>query len=358
VNEKVIVKLGWNVDLDSRKVFIMKTRRVTIEMVAAEANVSVNAVSRALSGKDGVGEETRNRIIEIAQKLHYRPNILAKSMRQNNSGFIGVLVLDIGNSVFTKMIKGIENELQKNSLSIIIGNSDENEEKEHHYLETMLSTQCSGIIISHVSNSGLKLLRQEGVPFVVLDRDTENFDCDLVYVDNCHMGYTATKHLIGLGHRNIAFIGKESFFDTDQKRRAEGFKKALQEMSADKPERIYLCRDANQGSQTFHDLWNQSSRPTALVIGQHSIAEGVVFMINQMNIKIPQELSVVIIGEPRWATIFSPNFTTIERPLELIGVKAAELLMEKIKGESSGPYTNLVIPSDLVIRESTAALRR
>jgi LacI family transcriptional regulator len=329
-------------------------KKVTIEQVAAEANVSVNAVSRALSGKDGVSEETRNRIVDIAKKLHYRPNILAKSMRQNSSGFVGVLVLDISNSVFTKMIKGIENQMMKNAMTIIIGNSDENEEKERHYLETMLSTQCSGIIISHVSNSGLELLRQEDVPFVVLDRDTENFDCDLVYVDNSLMGYTATKHLIELGHRDIAFIGKESLFDTDQKRRFEGYKKALLEWGMGNPGLSYLCEDGNEGGEIFRKLWQSTNRPTGLVIGQHSIAEGVVAMINQMKVKIPQELSVVIIGEPRWATIFTPGFTTIERPLELIGVKAAELLIKRIKGERSHPFANLVIPSNLVVRESTA----
>lgn len=336
----------------------MKTNRVTIESVAAEANVSVNTVSRALSGKDGVGEETRNRIIEIAKRLNYRPNILAKSMRQNQSEFIGVLVLDIGNSVFTKMIKGIENELIKDSRSIIIGNSDEDEEKERHYLETMLSTRCSGIIISHVSNSGLEMLRQEGVPFVVLDRDTENLNCDLVYVDNSHMGYIATKHLIGLGHHDIAFIGKESSFDTDQRRRFEGYKRALQELDTVNPEFVHFCQDATQGSRLFYDLWNRNPRPTGLVIGQHSIAESVVMMINQLKVKIPQELSVVIIGEPRWATIFAPGFTTVERPLELIGAKAAELLMQKINSDNLEPYTNLVVPIDLVIRESTALPRK
>jgi DNA-binding LacI/PurR family transcriptional regulator len=332
----------------------MKRNKATIQEVAAEANVSVNTVSRALSGKDGMSEETRKRIMEIAGKLHYRPNILAKNMRQNRSGFIGVLVLDIGNSVFTKMIKGIENELIKNSFNIIIGNSDEDEKKERYYLETMLSTQCRGVIISHVSNSGLELLRQEGVPFVVLDRDTENLNCDLVYVDNSHMGYTATRHLIGLGHKDIAFIGRESSFDTDQKRRFEGYKKAMEEFHGVNPQFVRFCQDANQGSQLFNDLWNQSTtRPTGLVIGQHSVAESVVLMINQMKVKIPQELSVVIIGEPSWATIFTPSFTTIERPLEMIGAKAAELLVKKMSSDEMEPYTNLVIPSNLVVRDST-----
>lgn len=263
-------------------------------------------------------------------------------------------MLDIGNSVFTKMIKGIENELMKNSLQIIIGDSDENEEKELHYLETMLSTQCSGIIICHASTAGLDLLKQEEIPFVVLDRDTENFECDQVHADNHEMGYAATKHLIELGHRDIAFIGKESAVDTDQMRRAEGYQNALQEFENAGLSRIFLCKDGNQAGQAFQDLWAGNSRPTGLVIGQHSVGEGVVSMLNQLKVKIPAELSVVIIGEPRWATIFSPSFTTIERPLELIGAKAAELLIQRIRENGPDSFSNQVIAANLIVRESTA----
>ena len=330
--------------------------KVTIESVAAIAKVSVNTVSRALRGKDGVSEKTRERILQIAQEMNYRPNILARSMRQDKSDFIGVLVLDIGNSVFTKMIKGIETELMGNSLSIIIGNSDEKVSKERHYLETMLATNCRGIIISHVNNSALKLLRQEGVPFVVLDRDTQKFECDQVYVDNNKMGYMATKHLLELGHRDIVFINKESKFDTDQRRRIEGYCSALQESGLQNFERIYSCEDAEQGKKAIFDLWRQKPNPTDLVIGQHSLAEGVISMLTQLKVKIPMELSVVIIGEPGWASILSPSFTTIERPLELVGSKAAKLLLAKTHkrdGKGAESYISEVVPSNLVIREST-----
>lgn len=337
-----------------------KAMRVTIQEVAAEAKVSVNTVSRALNGKDGVSEETRERIIQIARKMNYRPNILAKNMRQSRSDFIGVVVLDIGNSVFTKMIKGVEKELISKSYSIIIGNSDEDQAKERHYLETMLSTQCRGIIISHVTNSGLELLRKERVPFVVLDRDTQNFECDQVYVDNNNMGYLATEHLLGLGHRDIVFINKESEFDTDHRRRAEGYRRALLDSGLQDRERIYDCRDAEQGGEALLDLWFKEPRPTGLVIGQHSIAEGVVSMLNQLKARIPTDLSVVIIGEPSWASIFTPSFTTIERPLELIGSKAAKLLLNRVQGngESDEVYISEVVPSNLVSRESTAPLIR
>jgi DNA-binding LacI/PurR family transcriptional regulator len=327
--------------------------RVTIEDVAIKAKVSVNTVSRALNGKDGVSEKTREKIIRIAQEMNYRPNILARSMRQNRSDFVGVSVLDIGNSVFTKMIKGIEKVLMDDSLSIIIGNSDEDVDKERHYLETMLSTNCRGIIISHVNSSGLKFLRHERIPFVVLDRDTQKFECDQVYVDNNKMGYLATKHLLDLGHRDIVFINKESEFDTDHRRRVEGYLQALNEHGLQNMAHVYSCLDAEQGKKTVQEIWKKETQPTGIVIGQHSVAEGVIMMLTQLRIKIPTELSVVIIGEPSWASILTPGFTTIERPLELVGSKAAKLLLDRTQGKIKGDYISYVVSSSLVVREST-----
>ena len=327
--------------------------RVTIEDVAAKAKVSVNTVSRALNHKDGVSEATRARIIKIAREMNYRPNILARSMRQDRSNFIGVLVLDIGNSVFNRMIKGIEKELMVTPFSIIVGNSDENVARERHYLESMLSTNCRGIIISHVDSSGLEFLREEGVPFVVLDRDTQNFKCDQVYADNNTMGYRATKHLLDLGHRDIVFIRKESKFDTDHKRRADGYLEALKEHDLLNSARIYDCIDAEQGKNTVQEIWETGAQPTGIVIGQHSVAEGVIAMLNQLRVEIPAELSVVIIGEPSWASILTPSFTTIRRPLELIGSKAAKLLLDRTHGKVKEDCVSHVIPSSLVVREST-----
>lgn len=130
--------------------------RVTIADIAKRAGVSVNTVSRALSGKDGVSEETRAKIVKIARELNYRPNLLARGMRQDRADFIGVLVLDIGNTVFSRMIRGIENELVGESMTIIIGNSDENVAKERHYLEMMIMTNCRGVMISHASTGALR----------------------------------------------------------------------------------------------------------------------------------------------------------------------------------------------------------
>ena len=327
--------------------------RVTIADVAAQAQVSVNTVSRALSGKDGVSEVTRARILQIAQNLNYRPNILARSMRQEKTDFVGVLVLDIGNVIFTKMIKGIENELMGKDLSIIIGNSDERIAKERHYLEMMLMTNCRGIIISHVGTPGLMFLKEEKVPFVVLDRDTQGFHCDQVYVDNIKMGYQATQHLLELGHRNIIFINKKSQFDTDHIRRTQGYYEALQDYGVEKSARVYHCFDAEEGKQAVKEIWAQKTAPTGLVIGQHSVAEGVLSKLTELKVEIPTELSVVIIGEPSWASILTCTFTTIERPLEHIGKMAAQLLLDRTEGKIKEEYRSYIIPSRLVVRGST-----
>lgn len=331
--------------------------RVTITDVAAKANVSVNTVSRALNGKDGVSEATRAKIVEIARELNYRPNILARNMRQDKANFIGVLVLDIGNSIFSKMIKGIEGELVGKDLSIIIGNSDENVAKERHYLETMIMTNCRGVIISHVSPSGLMFLRQEAIPFVVLDRDTQGFECDQVFVDNTDMGYSATKHLLELGHRDIIFVNKKSECDTDHKRRAQGYYRALRDYALEKSSRIYDCVDAEDGKAAIERIWDFKTPPTGIVIGQHSVAEGVVAKLSELQVKIPDEVSIVIIGEPSWASILPITLTTIERPLEHIGRMAAQLLLERTESKVEEEYRSYVAPSHLVVRGSSGPPR-
>jgi len=327
--------------------------RVTIADVAAKAQVSVNTVSRALNGKDGVSEATRERILQIARELNYRPNILARSMRQEKADFVGVLVLDISNIVFSKMIKGIEKELLAKELSIIIGNSDESSAKERHYLEMMLMTNCRGIIISHVDTPSLQFLRDEKMPFVVLDRDTQGFQCDQVVVDNIKMGYQATQHLLELGHRDIIFINKKSQFDTDHIRRTQGYYQALQDYGLEKKGRIYHCASAEEGKEAVKEIWARGSPPSGLVIGQHSIAEGVLAELTELKVKIPEELSVVIIGEPTWASILSCTFTTIERPLEQIGRMAAKLLIDRTEGKIGKEYRSYVLPSRLIVRGSS-----
>ena len=327
--------------------------RVTITDVAVKANVSVNTVSRALNGKDGVSEATRAKIVEIARKLNYRPNILARNMRQDKASFIGVLVMDIGNSIFSKMIKGIEGELVGKDLSIIIGNSDENVAKERHYLETMIMTNCRGVIISHVSSSGLMFLRQENIPFVVLDRDTQGFECDQVFVDNTEMGYSATKHLLELGHRDIIFINKKSQFDTDHKRRVQGYYNALCDYGIEESARVYDCVDAEDGKEAIAEIWGQKAAPTGIVVGQHSVAEGVLAKLSVLQVKIPDEVSIVIIGEPSWASILPITLTTIERPLERIGEMAAQLLLERTESKIKEEYNSCVVPSRLVVRGSS-----
>lgn len=327
--------------------------RVTITDVAEKANVSVNTVSRALNGKDGVSEETRARIVEAARELNYRPNILARNMRQDKASFIGVLVLDIGNSIFAKMIKGIEGELIGKDLSIIIGNSDENVAKELHYLETMIMTNCRGVIISHVSSSGLSFLRQEKIPFVVLDRDTQGFECDQVFVDNTEMGYSATTHLLELGHRDIIFINKKSQFDTDHQRRVQGYYDALRDYQVEGSARVYDCIDAEDGKEAIGRVWGDNAAPTGIVVGQHSVAEGVLAKLSALQVKIPAEVSVVIIGEPSWASILPITLTTIERPLEGIGKMAARLLLERTENKIEEEYRSCVVPSHLVVRGSS-----
>jgi DNA-binding LacI/PurR family transcriptional regulator len=308
----------------------------TLKTIAEKAGFSVNTVSRVLNDKSGVSEQTREHIKKIAAELNYRPNLLAKSMRTKSCDFIGVILPDINNIIYPWMVKGIELETSLAEISIIIAISCEDEAKEMKSLQTMLSTQCGGIIINPTSEESLELLHNEKVPFVVLDKAVDS-KYDQVYVDNKKMVSMAIDHLLELGHRDIALITKRPT-DQELEDRISSFKTALNNFGINTASRrIHECKDAPEGDAAFTRLWKNEPRPTALIIGQHNIGEGVIASINRLGVKIPDDLSVIVIGEPHWAKIFPFGYATVERPLELMGIKAANILINRIKKQNGLP---------------------
>ncbi len=329
----------------------------TIKTIAEKTGFSANTVSRALNGKSGVSEEARQLIKQVAAELNYRPNLLARGMRQQRMDVIGVLVPDINNIIYPWMVKGIEFETSQNDLSIIIGISSENEAKETEALQTMLATQCSGIIINPTSMASLELLQKEKVPFAVIDKEVD-FECDQVFVDNKKMVSMATDHLLELGHRDIALITKTPI-DKELEDRICGFVTDMKNFGIQvASNRIYKCDDALEGRIALNNLWKKGEKPTALIIGQHNVGEGVIAEINRLGISVPMDLSVIIIGEPPWANIFPVGYATVERPLELMGIKAASILTNRIKGTVDlPPYIIENLSARVLTRGSLAKAR-
>ncbi|HRR90894.1 MAG TPA: LacI family DNA-binding transcriptional regulator [bacterium] len=328
-------------------------RRVNIQEVAKEAGVSPSTVSRALNGFPGISEKTRERIVEIARKLNYRPNYRGQILTTQNTKNIGLLITDITNPFFPELVMGAEEYASKSGYTVLLGNTSESEEKETNYLDFFSRGPVDGIIISasRVSNEHIIMLAEEGLPIVVINRILEHPKISYVSTDMEKGGYLATMHLLRLGHSKIAFINGPKHSEVSQ-RRLEGYKKALKEVGVDyNPDLIsFNVPVSESGYKEAIKLLCTGEAPTAIFTYNDVMAFGVIKAAKELGIKIPEELSVVGFDDIFFSSFTDPPLTTIKQFKEELGRMAVELLFKLMEGERE----SLLIEPELIIRNTTS----
>jgi len=328
-------------------------RRVNIQEVAKEAGVSPSTVSRALNGFPGISEKTRERIVEIARKLNYRPNYRGQILTTQSTKNIGLLITDITNPFFPELVMGAEEYASKSGYTVLLGNTSESEEKETNYLDFFSRGPVDGIIISasRVSNEHIIMLAEEGLPIVVINRILEHPKISYVSTDMEKGGYLATMHLLRLGHSKIAFINGPKHSEVSQ-RRLEGYKKALKEVGVDyNPDLIsFNVPISESGYKEAIKLLCTGEAPTAIFTYNDVMAFGVIKAAKELGIKIPEELSVVGFDDIFFSSFTDPPLTTIKQFKEELGRMAVELLFKLMEGERE----SLLIEPELIIRNTTS----
>jgi len=328
-------------------------RRVNIQEVAKEAGVSPSTVSRALNGFPGISEKTRERIVEIARKLNYRPNYRGQILTTQNTKNIGLLITDITNPFFPELVMGAEEYASKSGYTVLLGNTSESEEKETNYLDFFSRGPVDGIIISasRVSNEHIIMLAEEGLPIVVINRILEHPKISYVSTDMEKGGYLATMHLLRLGHSKIAFINGPKHSEVSQ-RRLEGYKKALKEAGIDYNSDLisFNVPVSESGYKEAIKLLCTGEAPTAIFTYNDVMAFGVIKAAKELGIKIPEELSVVGFDDIFFSSFTDPPLTTIKQFKEELGRMAVELLFKLMEGERE----SLLIEPELIIRNTTS----
>ncbi len=328
-------------------------RRVNIQEVAKEAGVSPSTVSRALNGFPGISEKTRERIVEIARKLNYRPNYRGQILTTQSTKNIGLLITDIANPFFPELVMGAEEYASKSGYTVLLGNTSESEEKETNYLDFFSRGPVDGIIISasRVSNEHIIMLAEEGLPIVVINRILEHPKISYVSTDMEKGGYLATMHLLRLGHSKIAFINGPKHSEVSQ-RRLEGYKKALKEAGIDYNSDLisFNVPVSESGYKEAIKLLCTGEAPTAIFTYNDVMAFGVIKAAKELGIKIPEELSVVGFDDIFFSSFTDPPLTTIKQFKEELGRMAVELLFKLMDGERE----SLLIEPELIIRNTTS----
>lgn len=309
-------------------------KKILIKDIAEAAGVSSALVSYVMNNKSEearVSKRTAERIKRIAKEMNYQPNQVAKSLKSGKSFSIGLIVTDISNPFFGRLARLIENESNIKGYTVLFGSSDENAERAHQLIDTLVNRQIDGILIvpAQGSENQLKYLSEMNIPFVLLDRYFEDIESSYVIIDNFKATYQATKILLERGHEKIGLVRYKS----DLKHTVDrflGYKKALEENKCydDK----FICKvgydDMDSFSKEFKKLIEKGV--DAIMFSTNTLSIRGLKMLKKENIKVPEEVDVFCFDQNVSYDLFYYPISYVKQPLDLIAHEAVRLLLRKI----------------------------
>jgi len=331
----------------------------TIKDVAALAGISYTTVSHVVNNTRPVSQEVRLKVEAAIKSLDYVPSAVARSLKAKTTATIGLLVPNSLNPYFAELARGIEDYCERNGYCVILCNSDDNPEKQRSYLRVLLEKRIDGLIVASAGgDSGLAQgLAGVKTPMVIVDRGLDGVDADLVRIDHEYGAYLATRHLLELGHRDIATIGGPASTSVAQMRLA-GYCRALKEAGVEvRPERMLESDFTSTGGYSAAAILLEGNPPSAIFAGNDMIGIGVLRAAAERNVRVPSELSVIGFDDIQMSRYVYPALTTVGQSILQLGEMAAEVLLRRIATPNLGTDQRIVTPS-IVLRESTAPLSR
>ncbi len=329
----------------------------TIKDVARRAGISYATVSRALNGKYGVSEETREKILRIAREMNYRPNAIAQGLVNRSTKTVGLVIPDITSPFFPRVALGVEDTMLEAGYSVFLCNTNWNLEREKACLDQLARNQVDGILVSSVAAQAREVEKRmaPGMPLVYLSSYPEGTARSYVRVDNVLGADMAVSHLISRGRRKIIFIGsvQEPYSLED---RLEGFRKALQNGGiAPRDTMIHLGEfREDSGYSIIQGILKSGERPDGIFAENDLIAMGVVSGIRDLGFRVPEDISVIGFDDISIASYRDVQLSTIHQPRYRIGRAAAEIMLEQLARDAREWTTqHKVLEPELVIRGSS-----
>ena len=333
----------------------------TIHDVAGLAGVSISTVSLALNRPERVSVETRRKVAEAARQVGFSANPIAQSLKRGTSRLIGLVVADITNPFFGRLLREIESCAAEAGYMVVVNDTHASDDQERAILTLLQGQRAAGVILSPhgAGPDHADLIRTLGMPVVLFDHRLQGLDCDYVGTDNRLAAAMLTEHLIRLGHRRIAFIGGLPGVYTAIGRR-EGYVSTLEAHGL--PVDPGLIVDGNytgEGSYaaTLQLLTRPTDRPTAILAASNLMAIGALQACNELGVSVPGEVSLAGIDDVPWSDVISPRITCAVQQVDEMARAACRMLMERIQSRSAEPLPprDLVFSPQFQIRASTAA---
>ena len=333
--------------------------RATLKDVAALAGVHPGTASRAINAdtRDLVNEETARRVLAAADELGYRPNPIARGLKTSRSYTVGVLIPDLTNPLFPRIVRGIQDKLEESGYIPLIANTDNDPARERADIEAMRARQVDGLITATAHRHDDLAIDGAGgeLPVVLVNRRHEQGTRPSVVADDRLGVRLAIEHLVALGHRRIAHLAGPQDLSTGYLR-LQGYREALADAGIEYDDELVLAADAfveEEGQRLCNELLDRGLEVTAIFAGNDLMALGCYDAFVARGIVCPDQISVVGFNDMPFAAWFDPPLTTVHLPQYEIGERAAELLLERLRDPAAEP-TQMLLEPTLAVRGSTA----
>jgi LacI family transcriptional regulator len=328
----------------------------TIREVAKRAGVSPITVSRVVNNSDYVNQATKKRVQAAIRQMGYVPNTLARSLRSRRTSTLALVLTDITNPFWTTVARGAEDAASKAGFSMMLGNTDESEEKQGRYITALLEKRIDGILFVPVGNTSavIRMVKRQNVPVVVLDRRISGAKADVVRCDSEGGAFKLTKLLLSLGHRRIAVLSGPGNISTAEDR-VHGYQRALSEQGVPLQSELmqYGRFTVESGAEMADRMLRLAPRPTAIFAGNNFIAIGALKAVQEARLRVPEDVALVGFDDLPANLTIAPFLTVAKQPAYEMGKGAAELLLARLAGKAPRGYQEMVLPTEIEIFQSS-----
>jgi LacI family transcriptional regulator/LacI family repressor for deo operon, udp, cdd, tsx, nupC, and nupG len=344
----------------------MAEKRPTISEVAQEAGVSKATVSAVLNDKGTVNQSTRDRVLEVIERLNYRPSSLARRTGADRAKSIGLLIKETHNPFYADIITSARRRAQADGYTLLVASSEGEYESERRIFELLRAKDVDGMLVNpvfdeHTDLSPLFELKRRNFPLVLLE-EIRGVPATLVDIDNVDATHRATKHLLDLGHVHIAhFMGPRYSIHSEQ--RAAGMRRAYSESSLIFRDELLIpagsrLEDGYRSGKEFFGSISAADRPTAVICFNDLVAIGLMRALRELGLSVPGDISIVGHDDIDLLAYLPLGLTTIHVPKRDMAEVATELLIRHIESREALMPRRVLVHAELVVRESTRSLAR
>ncbi|WDF83412.1 catabolite control protein A [Lacticaseibacillus pabuli] len=332
----------------------MEKQTITIYDVAREASVSMATVSRVVNGNPNVKPATRKKVLEVIDRLDYRPNAVARGLASKKTTTVGLIIPDVTNMFFSSLARGIDDVATMYKYNIILANSDENSQKEVQVVNNLLAKQVDGLIyMGHdISDSIRSEFSRSKTPVVLAGSIDPDQQVGSVNIDYIAAVAAATKQLLTSGNKRVAFVSGPLTEALNSQYRLRGYKKALDEAGVAYDESLVFESQYSyqSGLALFERL--QKAKATAAIVSDDEVAIGILNAARDAGVKIPEDFEIIASNNTKLTEMSRPRMTSIDQPLYDIGAVAMRLLTKMMNKEEIDEKT-IMLGYDITERDST-----